>query len=180
MEIPSDLMHGPRVLVDDDADEDQRPDDERDFLSHVLGGQRRAARVIGGRAAGAVGPRRLPPGGGFVTPPGAPRAGERFTPSRDLAAKREAYYGRVPVGPGRPDDDEDVRVAPTRAAIPPRPIVPGERRYRDGDRVRHQRFGEGTVVTSKLTRDDEEVTVAFPDQGIKRLLASLADLEIVG
>jgi DNA helicase-2/ATP-dependent DNA helicase PcrA len=45
--------------------------------------------------------------------------------------------------------------------------------------VRHQRFGEGTVVSSKLTRDDEEVTVAFPDQGIKRLLASLADLEIV-
>ena len=46
--------------------------------------------------------------------------------------------------------------------------------------MRHRRFGEGTVVSSKLTRDDEEVTVAFPDQGIKRLLASLADLEIVG
>jgi hypothetical protein len=38
------------------------------------------------------------------------------------------------------------------------------------------------VVSSKLTRDDEEVTVAFPDPsvGIKRLLASLANLEIVG
>ena len=35
-------------------------------------------------------------------------------------------------------------------------------------------------MTSKLTRDDEEVTVAFPDQGIKRLLASLANLEILG
>jgi DNA helicase-2/ATP-dependent DNA helicase PcrA len=87
----------------------------------------------------------------------------------------------VPVGPGRPDeDDEEVSPAPARPTAPPRPIVPGERRYRDGDRVRHQRFGEGTVVSSKLTRDDEEVTVAFPDQGIKRLLASLADLEIVG
>jgi DNA helicase-2/ATP-dependent DNA helicase PcrA len=59
-------------------------------------------------------------------------------------------------------------------------VVPGERRYRDGDRVRHERFGEGTVVSSKLTRDDEEVTVAFPDQGVKRLLASLANLELVG
>ena len=38
------------------------------------------------------------------------------------------------------------------------------------------------MVSSKLTRDDEEVTVAFPDPkvGIKRLLASLANLEIVG
>ena len=63
-----------------------------------------------------------------------------------------------------------------------RAVIPGERRYRDGDRVRHARFGEGTVVSSKLTRDDEEVTVAFPDPtvGIKRLLASLANLEIVG
>jgi DNA helicase-2/ATP-dependent DNA helicase PcrA len=59
-------------------------------------------------------------------------------------------------------------------------VVPGERRYRDGDKVRHERFGEGTVVSSKLTRDDEEVTVAFPDQGIKRLLASLANLELLG
>jgi DNA helicase-2/ATP-dependent DNA helicase PcrA len=181
MEIPSDLMHGPRVLVDDDPDDDQRPDDERDFLSHVLGGRRRAARAYGRTGAGVVGPRQLPPGGGYVVPPGGPRPGERFRPSRDLEAKREAYYGRVPVGPGHPEeDDEEVRPGPARPALPPRPIVPGERRYRDGDRVRHQRFGEGTVVSSKLTRDDEEVTVAFPDQGIKRLLASLADLEIVG
>jgi DNA helicase-2/ATP-dependent DNA helicase PcrA len=64
--------------------------------------------------------------------------------------------------------------------VPPRPIVPGERRYRDGDRVRHGRFGSGTVVTSKLTRDDEEVTVAFPEQGVKKLLASLANLELLG
>ena len=64
--------------------------------------------------------------------------------------------------------------------VPPEAVVPGERRYRDGDRVRHAAFGEGTVVSSKLTRDDEEVTVAFPDRGVKVLLASLANLEIAG
>jgi DNA helicase-2/ATP-dependent DNA helicase PcrA len=58
--------------------------------------------------------------------------------------------------------------------------VPGERRYRDGDRVSHRVFGQGTVVSSKLTRDDEEVTVAFPERGVKKLLASLANLELVG
>ena len=58
----------------------------------------------------------------------------------------------------------------------------GERRYRDGDRIHHARWGDGIVVTSKLTRDDEEVTVAFRDPvvGRKTMLASLANLEIIG
>jgi hypothetical protein len=67
-------------------------------------------------------------------------------------------------------------------SIPQRPIVPGERRYRDGDRVRHARWGDGTVITSKLTRDDEEVSVAFndPQVGRKTMLASLANIEVTG
>jgi DNA helicase-2/ATP-dependent DNA helicase PcrA len=56
------------------------------------------------------------------------------------------------------------------------------RRYRDGDRVRHARWGDGIVVTSRLTRDDEEVTVAFRDSqvGRKTLLATLASLDLIG
>ena len=63
-----------------------------------------------------------------------------------------------------------------------RPVIPGERQFRDGDRVRHDRFGDGIVVTSKLTRNDEEVTVAFrdPSVGRKTFLASLASLDITG
>ena len=68
---------------------------------------------------------------------------------------------------------------PERRPRADRPVIPGERRYRDGDHVRHPAFGEGTVVTSKLTRDDEEVTVAFPERGVKKLLASLANMEIL-
>jgi DNA helicase-2/ATP-dependent DNA helicase PcrA len=80
---------------------------------------------------------------------------------------------------GLPDDPsrDAAATVPERVVRPPRPIVPGERRFHDGDRVRHAAFGEGTVVTSKLTRDDEEVTVAFPQRGVKKLLASLANLE---
>ena len=81
--------------------------------------------------------------------------------------------------PDDPSRDAAARPVPERSVKPPRPIVPGERRYRDGDHVRHAAFGEGTVVTSKLTRDDEEVTVAFPERGVKKLLASLANLELV-
>ena len=35
-------------------------------------------------------------------------------------------------------------------------------------------------MTSKLTRDDEEVTVAFRSGGVKTLLASMANLEHAG
>jgi DNA helicase-2/ATP-dependent DNA helicase PcrA len=62
-----------------------------------------------------------------------------------------------------------------------RPRIPGERQFRDGARVRHARFGDGIVVTSKLTRNDEEVTIAFSHGGgIKTLLASIANLDLVG
>jgi DNA helicase-2/ATP-dependent DNA helicase PcrA len=51
--------------------------------------------------------------------------------------------------------------------------------FRTGQKVRHTKFGEGIVIESKITGSDEEVVVAFTDQGIKKLIASLARLEIL-
>ncbi|MEJ7749179.1 MAG: hypothetical protein WKF56_07735, partial [Candidatus Limnocylindrales bacterium] len=104
--------------------------------------------------------------------PGAPAAGETFRPARDLAARRDAYADGAPSGSLEP-------AQPFSAA---RPIIPGERRFRDGDRVRHGRWGDGIVVTSKLTRSDEEVTVAFKDASVgrKTMLGSLANLDVIG
>ena len=45
------------------------------------------------------------------------------------------------------------------------------------DSVQHSVFGVGTVIESKVTRSDEEVTVAFPGVGVKKLMASMADLK---
>ena len=185
LEIPSDLMHGPRLVAPDEGftDDDQRPPEERSGegydLSTILG-PRGGSRLVGRRGAwgGASanagssltpGRRILPPGGGYTPPVGGPREGESFRPSRDLAARRAAYYGEA---------DEPPAPSP-RQVVPVRPLVPGERHFRDGDRVRHAAFGEGTVVTSRLTRDDEEVTVAFPERGVKKLLASFANLELL-
>ncbi|NOX61774.1 MAG: UvrD-helicase domain-containing protein [Chloroflexi bacterium] len=49
--------------------------------------------------------------------------------------------------------------------------------FHPGQSVRHPKFGEGMVITSKLVNGDEEVSVAFPGKGVKRLLASFANLE---
>lgn len=58
------------------------------------------------------------------------------------------------------------------------PVEPVEARYRAGMRVVHPTFGEGIVMDSRVDRQDEEVIVAFEENGIKHLLASLAALEI--
>ena len=142
----------------------------------VVGGQRLRLGGNGSRAADGVRCRRR----WLHAVPGAPRDGETFTPSRDLAARRAEYYGARGAAADDAAPVTDAARRRQRRVVPRRPIVPGERRYRDGDRVRHAAFGEGTVVTSKLTRDDEEVTVAFPERGVKKLLASLANLDLVG
>lgn len=51
--------------------------------------------------------------------------------------------------------------------------------FKTGEKVRHAKFGQGIVIESKMTGNDEEVTVAFTDLGIKRLAASFAKLEKV-
>ncbi len=175
LEIPAELMVGPRLDGDDD----------RELDLDLVFGARRTSRFNtptrgGGRGAFREGSGR----------PGAPAPGEPFRPSRDLAAKRDAFAAGAHSGSlSRPvrawdDDLESGSTTGTRSAAPAaaRPVIPGERQFRDGDRVRHGRWGDGIVVTSKLTRSDEEVTVAFKDPAVgrKQMLASLANLEVVG
>ncbi len=201
LEIPQELMVGPALAVDDEHAEGPLDLD-------LVFGARRATRFGTPIRAG---------GGAFRQGsgrPGAPTggpAGSGFRPTRDLAAKRDAYASGARSGSlVRPEevpawDEPEARdVEPAedlpvrrleerpaalaastpapRGVVPPRPAVPGERRYRDGDRVRHARFGDGIVVSARLTRDDEEVTVAFRDPGAgrKTMLASLANLELLG
>ena len=46
-----------------------------------------------------------------------------------------------------------------------------------GDYVRHSKFGNGIVMNCLPTKDDHEVTVAFEQASVKKLLLSLAPLE---
>ncbi|MCX5978044.1 MAG: UvrD-helicase domain-containing protein [Chloroflexi bacterium] len=92
------------------------------------------------------------------------------------AATGRGSAGAPPQAPGTP-------ILPPlrpRTVAPARVRIPGERYFRDGDRVLHASFGEGIVVTSKLTRHDEEVTIAFAGSGVKTLAASIANLEVQG
>jgi DNA helicase II / ATP-dependent DNA helicase PcrA len=179
LEIPAELMVGPDL-----ASGSAGLDVDLDLAFGARGTTRFGRPIRNGLGAGAA----YRQGSGT---PGAPQPGQAFRPSRDLAAKRDAYDEGAPSGSlGRPGgfagDDRSggdrSSGAGSSAVKPPRPIIPGERQYRDGDRVRHGRWGDGIVVTSKLTRSDEEITVAFKDPSIgrKTMLASLANLDLVG
>jgi len=162
IEIPAELMIGPRLGGIDEP--------ERELDLDLVFGQRRTTRFNTPTRGSAPAYRQ---GSGR---PGAPGEGETFRPSRDLAARREAFEA------GAPSGSLGVSSKTAAPARPPRPVIPGERQFRDGDRVRHGRWGDGIVVTSKLTRSDEEITVAFKDStvGRKTMLASLANLELIG
>ncbi|MCC6458548.1 MAG: UvrD-helicase domain-containing protein [Caldilineaceae bacterium] len=64
------------------------------------------------------------------------------------------------------DPDLNKRRKPTKAT-----------QFKSRDSVQHAKFGVGTVVESNMVGSEEEVTVAFPGIGIKRLLVSMAGLK---
>jgi DNA helicase-2/ATP-dependent DNA helicase PcrA len=76
-----------------------------------------------------------------------------------------------------------IKLTPSRRPSPPRPR-PGRRAARNatplfktGDKVAHDTFGDGIVMSCEPSQDDFQVTVAFKDgHGVKRLLMSFAKL----
>jgi DNA helicase-2/ATP-dependent DNA helicase PcrA len=59
---------------------------------------------------------------------------------------------------------------------------PPSQAFQPGDRVRHRIFGTGTIISSSMTSDDEEVEVEFftpRGNTVKKLLVSYAGLEAV-
>lgn len=90
-------------------------------------------------------------------------------PQTERERPRAAAPGLRRLGAVRaPGTEEAVPTAPTKAA------------FAAGDRVRHNKFGEGVVVNCAIKGSDQEVTVAFKGEaGIKKLLLSFAKLEMV-
>ncbi len=64
------------------------------------------------------------------------------------------------------------------AECAPRKAVTGS--FRAGEKVRHQMWGEGTVVSVHGEGEDAEIQVAFPARGVRNLLIRYAPIEKVG
>jgi DNA helicase-2/ATP-dependent DNA helicase PcrA len=62
------------------------------------------------------------------------------------------------------------------ASIPPKAAV---RVWAAGERIFHPKFGEGTITEAVERRGDQELAISFLRHGEKRLLASLAPLDLI-
>lgn len=67
---------------------------------------------------------------------------------------------------------------PETAVVSSKSATGGEKNsWKPGDKVKHKKRGLGTVVRVSGTSKDLELDVAFPSQGVKRLLAAFAPIE---
>jgi DNA helicase-2/ATP-dependent DNA helicase PcrA len=84
-----------------------------------------------------------------------------------------------PLRTSAPRLGEDWTRAPSVSSPLVAPAHASAVRFRTGDRVSHPKFGNGVIISAEQRGSDQELTVAFPDLPIKRLLASLANLQIL-
>ena len=119
--------------------------------------------------------------GGYRSPGHRLRENLRPVNLPDLSAPvpigKELDAARERVSQAHYERSEELDLGKGAFAAPPPHEGGGEIAWRAGDKVRHRRFGEGIVVTSRLEKGDEWVTVAFVGQGVKELIAAYAGLE---
>ncbi|PTO39176.1 DNA helicase PcrA [Enterococcus mundtii] len=69
---------------------------------------------------------------------------------------------------------------PTKAGVSAKVATGGETGgWEPGDKVKHKKWGPGTVVRVSGDAKDLELDIAFPSQGVKRVLAAFAPIEKV-
>jgi len=99
-----------------------------------------------------------------------PRWGSERASTPSPAPRRQVEWptNRTTPSASRPPDPEPTARPAAR---------PAERRYTPSQRVKHPVWGEGMVMNSKMEDNEEIVDVFFAGVGLKRLLASLANLQ---
>ena len=88
--------------------------------------------------------------------------------------------GRRPGGaPQDPRAPGAVRQALHAHAVHPNPVDIAPQRFRDGMRVAHGSYGEGTILKSTMTRSGEEVVIMFDTAGVKIFAVADAQLTLL-
>jgi DNA helicase-2/ATP-dependent DNA helicase PcrA len=99
--------------------------------------------------------------------------------------KRNLYTGKTP------NSVENIRQfftsggtpqagASPKAAAPQRPMAPPPKQKKTGlgSTIEHAKYGRGTIVRVEGSGEDAKVTVSFPGQGLKKLVAKFAGIKI--
>ncbi|KAF1300126.1 MULTISPECIES: DNA helicase PcrA [Enterococcus] len=99
----------------------------------------------------------------------------------ELLANKGSRTGSIHQKPVRTFDPKVFKpayVQPTQRVVSSRQETGGDSAdWKAGDKVKHKKWGIGTVVRTNGTAKDVELDVAFPEQGVKKLLAAFAPIE---
>nr|WP_269902718.1 3'-5' exonuclease [Crassaminicella thermophila] len=61
----------------------------------------------------------------------------------------------------------------------PKPINTGSKDVRPGSKVKHDKFGIGTIISVKKSTSGTELTIAFDNAGIKKLIKEFAPISVI-
>ncbi|MEE8336987.1 MAG: UvrD-helicase domain-containing protein [Dehalococcoidia bacterium] len=86
-------------------------------------------------------------------------------PSSALSARERRASLATRRGPGEPAEGDE---------------SPQQPAYKAGDRVVHEHFGAGVVVSCEIVPGDQHITVAFDHKGVKKLMLSFAPMAAAG
>jgi DNA helicase-2/ATP-dependent DNA helicase PcrA len=144
---------------------------------------------------------RTPAGSGAGRPtPGKGTSGKPFVASwmkapapassTQPAAIKNGGAGTAGAGVGgaKPDSIDNIarffgaKAGVSRSGAMPRPTIDvpapsGASGLKSGQRVRHSKYGEGTVLVREGEGDDAKLTVMFPRHGLKKLMERFANLQ---
>ncbi|MCL4517254.1 MAG: ATP-binding domain-containing protein, partial [Firmicutes bacterium] len=100
---------------------------------------------------------------------------------RDIREENDALQAAKAAGPANAGGVGGAARLAGAASAPGRQKTPGSPglTFAAGDRIRHGKWGTGTVVSVQGEGGNATLTVAFPNEGIKRLLVGFAPLERV-
>jgi DNA helicase-2/ATP-dependent DNA helicase PcrA len=105
------------------------------------------------------------------------RSYRRFAYGQPSVNPASRFLAEIPSRFLAPFDSGGPRSYVEAASAPPREeFRPPDAQWNAGDRVIHPKFGAGTVVAVQQRPDDIELSVAFENAGVKRLLQSFAPL----
>ncbi|MCI8324436.1 MAG: UvrD-helicase domain-containing protein [Lachnospiraceae bacterium] len=169
-EIPPMLLDGTPAPVKKRMDEVYEEDSqERSLLrTKPYGAAKSYAEPV--KPYGAAGKPYMEPVKPYASAPGAytERKKAYAAPKKRGAVKAPVTVGGNPFGSGNASSGKAAE-----------PAVPGRIGYGEGDRVRHARYGEGTVLKIEPGPRDSQVTVVFDEAGQKIMYAGFAKLQKV-
>jgi len=100
------------------------------------------------------------------------------------ASNRSAANRQKPTSPARPYNSieniaEFFASRGKKFTVPKMPVEEptGKRGFRPGQKVRHPKYGEGTVYQREGEGEEAKITVQFPRFGLKKLVEKYAQLE---